>query len=216
MSHRRLKVYGGTPDSQGTHQRPLPTWIDDFLTECIEPFLASTPPLDETQKSRKADHVLLNEYSEGMGIGAHFDGPLYHERVLVMNLQSPATMYFYHIHEKTLVEAFSLVLEPRSLLIFEGTLYNELKHGIPNATHDDLSGKNAPQNLNHLSAPVKALLASGNPLARGELPRLSLTLCSIRRQSSMLSNHLEHWHDLMRANLMIGDQAGRIQPFSNK
>jgi alkylated DNA repair protein alkB family protein 6 len=183
LSHRRLKVFGGTPDAQGTYQRPLPTWVDDFVSECLVPYLASTPPLNEEEKSAVPDHVLLNEYSGGMGIGAHYDGPLYHERVVVLNLQSPATIYFYKEEQNGLVEALSLVLEPRSLLIFEGKLYSELKHGIPNATQDDLSGKPKPQNYAMLSAQNRALLDANQPIPRGELPRLSLTLRKIKYQA---------------------------------
>jgi len=148
------------------------------------PFLATTPPLDERDLTTKPDHVLLNEYSGGMGIAPHFDGPLYLERVLVLNLQSPAVMYFYHVSPNGLQEAFSLVLEPRSLLIFEGRLYSELKHGIVNATEDDLSAKSLPLNYRLLSSPIRALLDSGKPLSRGTLPRLSLTLRKIRFQAS--------------------------------
>lgn len=118
-----------------------------------------------------------------MGIAPHYDGPLYRERVLVLNLQSPAVMYFYHVNETGLDEAFSLVLEPRSLLIFEGKLYTELKHGIVNATEDDLSAKSPPLNARLLSAETRALLASGTPLSRGTHPRLSLTLRKIRFQA---------------------------------
>lgn len=144
------------------------------------PFLDSTPPLNEKENAAKADHVLLNEYSGGMGIAPHFDGPLYRERVLVLNLQSPAVMYFYRVLETGLEEAFSLVLEPRSLLVFEGKLYTELKHGIENAKEDDLSAKSAPLNFRLLSSETRALLELGKPLPRGLEPRLSLTLRKIR------------------------------------
>jgi hypothetical protein len=149
---------------------------------CTEPFLAATPPLEAVSGDQKPNHVLLNEYSGGMGIAAHFDGPLYYNRVLVLNLQSPATLYFYKEkvgESQHLTPVFSVVLEPRSLLVFEGELYTSLKHGIPNAIQDDLR-ELPPANSRFLSAETRALLDAGEPLSRGFLPRLSLTLRKIR------------------------------------
>lgn len=164
--------------------KPLPTWIDEFLDHCAEPFLANTPPLEAADdRSQKSNHVLLNEYSGGMGIAPHFDGPLYNQRVLVLNLQSPAVMWFYHVKADStpsLIPAFNLVLEPRSLLIFEGSLYTELKHGIENGAQDDLSGK-TPANLRLLDAALQERFLHGDAIiSRGSLPRLSLTLRRIK------------------------------------
>lgn len=184
LSHRRLKVFGGTPDAQGTQKRPLPTWIDDFVTECLEPFIAGTPEWNSDEGANQMpNHVLLNEYSGGMGIAPHFDGTLYHQRVFVLNLQSQAVIWFWHVKEddpSSLSPAFNLLLEPRSLLIFEGRLYKELKHGIENSIEDDVSGERAPSNLRLISEENRLLVASTTPIKRGSAPRLSLTLRKIR------------------------------------
>ena len=76
-------------------------------------------------------------------------------------------------------EAFCLVLEPRSLLIFEGALYTDYKHGIANAKEDDVSSRKIG-NIRFLSSPS---CDTSLPLSRGNLPRLSLTLRSIKHRS---------------------------------
>lgn len=275
LSHRRLMVFGGTPDAQGTLKRALPTWMDAFIDNCVNPFLKGTPPIDDF---KKFDHVLLNEYSQGSGIAPHLDGPLYDSRVCVLNLQSRAVISFYkeeiaiekpsslssnhqstpltvdsndhqshpqsseskvpikpssteqssnqsetlipsttkqdeapspspsslHANHQshstadasstmlptpktpspTLKEVFCLVLEPRSLLIFEGALYKDYKHGIANAKEDDLRGRTiANASSFFLSSDSLDSIASSSLLSRGNLPRLSLTIRSIKNRS---------------------------------
>lgn len=76
----------------------------------------------------KLNQVLLNEYSNGKGISPHQDGALYHSFAAVLSLESPAIIEFYKEkinfveYKKTLDTSekcvMSLVLQPRSLLVF--------------------------------------------------------------------------------------------------
>lgn len=206
LSHRRLKVYGGTPDYQSTFTKPLPKWIQNFITNCLVPTLKTAPNTNSSNDQDVPNHVLLNEYSEGMGIAPHCDGPLYHDRVAVLNLQSPALIHFYHIeNDQKLTVAFSVYLEPRSLLVFEDDLYTNLKHGIPNSMEDDLSQQDKLVNIHLLSEKTRNLLSSPSTsiLSRGTLPRLSLTIRKLKNSGKRQEDDLTQAEkdDLKRAEV---------------
>ncbi|XP_050215622.1 uncharacterized protein LOC126666793 isoform X2 [Mercurialis annua] len=105
------------------------------------------------------NHVLINEYLPDQGIMPHQDGPAYFPVVAILSLESPVVMDFIpHARlresvdaltsnlankgpsEKALAtetdkfmdnhHAFSVVLMPRSLLIFKVNAYSDYLHGI--------------------------------------------------------------------------------------
>ena len=77
----------------------------------------------------------------------HLDGPLYSSTIATVNLGSHTVLNFYNYKERDKV-AFSLFLEPRSLLIQAGNMYDNYLHGIEEKYEDivDNSILNVPSN----------------------------------------------------------------------
>jgi len=101
-------------------------------------FPAATPP----------NSVALNQYSPTEGIAPHADGPIYIPRVAILSLGSPAVFRFYgrqpdlgrHIewnpetdtprHEARGPPIETILLQPRSLLLFRGAAFREHCHEV--------------------------------------------------------------------------------------
>ncbi|CBN80039.1 conserved unknown protein [Ectocarpus siliculosus] len=84
---RRLQIHGGTPHPSGMVEEELPAFLQEVCDALVEAgvFPESSPP----------NHVLLNEYSDGQGIGPHKDGPLYEGRVAILSLGKEAFLDFW-------------------------------------------------------------------------------------------------------------------------
>lgn len=74
---------------------------DLFLTVYVSlsppaliPRSALSPAPGVFPSDQPPNHILLNEYRDGQGIGPHKDGPLYHPMVAVLSLGSPADIHF--------------------------------------------------------------------------------------------------------------------------
>ena len=95
------------------------------------------------------NHVLINEYEIGDGILHHTDGPMYHDIVAIFSLSSSCLMTFkrkletHEIDSSNDGDIFSVLLRPRSLLVFNNAVYTHYMHGIANAT-SDIVGSTAP------------------------------------------------------------------------
>jgi alkylated DNA repair protein alkB family protein 6 len=95
------------------------------------------------------NNVRVHDYHVGHGIAPHCDGPIYIPKVAIVSLKTPVVMSFYekrapyedameHYNDtfkfdgKIAAEKplFSLVLEPRSCIIFQEDVYNFHPHGI--------------------------------------------------------------------------------------
>uniref|UniRef100_A0A8C5WMI1 Fe2OG dioxygenase domain-containing protein n=1 Tax=Leptobrachium leishanense TaxID=445787 RepID=A0A8C5WMI1_9ANUR len=126
-----------------------------------------------------ANHVLVNEYKAGEGIMPHEDGPLYYPTVTTISLGAHILLDFYlPVDQESLEEqhqvnkteeqrhVFSLLLEPRSLLLLREDLYTSYLHGIRPVTCDALSPRVA--NLEHCHAHPDHMLQRGT--------RVSLTI----------------------------------------
>jgi alkylated DNA repair protein alkB family protein 6 len=96
-------------------------------------------------ESKQANHVLLNEYRPGQGILPHLDGDLFTPVICTVSLKSHTVLSFYETIDesaascKTLEERllFQLLLQPRSLLVLKGDLYEKYLHGI-DEIHSDV------------------------------------------------------------------------------
>lgn len=103
------------------------------------------------------NNVRVHEYAVGHGIAPHVDGPIYVPKVAILSLQSPVLMSFYPkqvAHENVMEHyedtfkfdgpiakqkpIFSIILEPRSLLIFAEDAYYAYPHGISDKAEDSL------------------------------------------------------------------------------
>jgi len=108
---------------------------------------------------REANHVLVNEYKAGQGILPHLDGPLFYPTITTISLASHTLLDFYrpmsnsadspqedgaieNAQNETSFESrymMSLLLHPRSLVIFKEDMYNVYLHGIKETSHDTVS-----------------------------------------------------------------------------
>ncbi len=72
-------------------------------------------------------------------IQPHLDGPLYFPTIATVSLGSHTVLDFYKSGERDKV-SFSLFLEPRSLLIQQGYIYENYLHGIDEKFEDIIDG----------------------------------------------------------------------------
>jgi alkylated DNA repair protein alkB family protein 6 len=113
------------------------------------------------------NHVLLNEYQPGQGILPHTDGPAYASRTATLSLKSDTLLNFTKRLRPEQVGVVDnspkvqLLLEARSLVVFEEEAYLDYCHGIEMDTVQEYA----------LKVCVNALV--GTKVERGH--RLSLT-----------------------------------------
>ena len=130
-ANRRLQRWGGEVTPKGLENiEALPPWL-----EKISETLSS-----EKITEKKTNHVLLNEYPPGIGIMPHTDGPLYHPYVVILSLGSHACFEFFkdYANYKAEQNVAKLLVEPRSLLIFEKEAYTKFLHSIHDSVLDSI------------------------------------------------------------------------------
>ena len=103
------------------------------------------------------NNIRIHEYEQGEGIAPHVDGPIYVPLVAIISLASTSVMAFYprrepydqpmeHYNDTFKFDGeivqqrphMSVVLEPRSLLIFRSEAYSHYPHGISDKKVDIL------------------------------------------------------------------------------
>ncbi|KAF3648970.1 ent-kaurenoic acid oxidase family protein, partial [Capsicum annuum] len=155
------------------------------------------------------NHVLINEYLPNQGIMPHQDGPAYYPVVAILSLGSPVVIDFtphpnlsirVGTRENSVDDEisdqeaavrnsceqldnfhpFSIILMPRSLLIFKDMVYSDYLHGIKDS---EVQGCNKAVNvtnvqnhgvLQHSSGSAKALDIDDTVICRAST-RVSLT-----------------------------------------
>jgi len=85
------------------------------------------------------NHVLINEYDGGQGILPHKDGPLYYPRVAILSLLGTVKLDFRKSPKAE--PEMSLILKPRSLLVFDEDAYTSYFHGIDEVVLDEINEK---------------------------------------------------------------------------
>lgn len=106
-----------------------------FLKQIIQNVLVSSG-IFSGEDDCKPDHTLINFYDPGQGILHHTDGPKYLPRVAILSLSSSCIMTFkpylkpHEVGIKDGRDLFSVLLRPRSILIFEKEVYVDMMHGI--------------------------------------------------------------------------------------
>jgi len=174
LAARRLQNWGGLPHPRGMIAEDLPKW----LTKAVE----DVGRLD-LFKGRVPNHVLVNEYLPGQGIDPHLDGSLFYPTITTISLSSHTVLNFYapvtdtasNIPNYSQRLKFSLVLQPRSLLILQDECYSSLLHGIDSVDTDTVG----PGCLNVEAAGVEV----GQKLERGK--RVSLTIRVVPRTTKI-------------------------------
>lgn len=136
LSGRRLQSHGGVVHPKGLLQAPLPTWLQPLLQQLHSDtaVYGEQPP----------NHVLINAYRAGKGITPHEDGPAYWPGVCILSLAAPAVIRFWRKDGPTGLASVqgppqaSLLLQPRSLLVFAGDAYSHCLHGIHPVEEEEL------------------------------------------------------------------------------
>eukprot|EP00441_Pelagodinium_beii_P019835 CAMPEP_0197657768 /NCGR_PEP_ID=MMETSP1338-20131121/44833_1 /TAXON_ID=43686 ORGANISM="Pelagodinium beii, Strain RCC1491" /NCGR_SAMPLE_ID=MMETSP1338 /ASSEMBLY_ACC=CAM_ASM_000754 /LENGTH=253 /DNA_ID=CAMNT_0043234217 /DNA_START=222 /DNA_END=980 /DNA_ORIENTATION=- len=128
---KRTAMYGGKP-GPSFEPEALPSWLQK-LCESV----SASSAMEEVP-----NHVLVNQYQAGEGIMPHTDGPAYLPRAAILSLGSAVVFEFWrdHAHAKTGESPVSLLLPPRSLLVFEAEAYTSHLHGIADRRFDELQG----------------------------------------------------------------------------
>ncbi|XP_071497883.1 alpha-ketoglutarate-dependent dioxygenase alkB homolog 6-like [Diadema antillarum] len=152
LSHRRLQNWGGLPHPKGMIAEGLPKWLELYTQK-----VASLGVFED----HVPNHVLVNEYQPGQGIMPHEDGPLFYPTVTTISLGSHTFLDFYHRRNESRehngegdrdassgsdpppdTEPFmSLLLEPRSLLVLQGSMYTSHLHGITERATDSITDR---------------------------------------------------------------------------
>jgi alkylated DNA repair protein alkB homolog 6 len=175
LKRRRLLNLGGTPHPDGMIPVDLPKWA----TLPVFPKLSKLIPT-------KPNHILLNEYVKPSGICAHEDGPLYDAFVAIVSLGSPIPLRFTpkRRDDGSTKVSFSVLLMPRSLIVFTPPAYTEYLHAIPETDEDELDGTFVNLHLCGVGPDEKPRFEVGQLVPRGER-RLSLTYRRVKKTSKV-------------------------------
>lgn len=125
---RRVQNWGGVPSMDGLcSPQNLPELLEKLAIHCGK--MSAVFP-----ENKQPNHVLINEYNAGDGIMPHSDGPAYFPTVVILSLFSHTCFEF----RKSVSDApfKSVMIPPRSLLIFRGTYYHNVLHGIDSRSID--------------------------------------------------------------------------------
>ncbi|KAK7380178.1 hypothetical protein VNO78_32655 [Psophocarpus tetragonolobus] len=169
LKNRRLQNWGGVVHEKGLLPQVLPPWLINLTQKIYEEFELFPSALN---------HVLINEYLPKQGIMPHQDGPAYFPVVAILSLASPVVMDFTpHARFKLDFQCdidkdsngctfevgkdkwlddhhpFSVLLMPRSLLIFKDKAYSDYLHGIKDcAVHCYDGVVNETEALKHMES----------------------------------------------------------------
>ncbi|KAF8096098.1 hypothetical protein N665_0317s0005 [Sinapis alba] len=143
LKNRRLQNWGGMVHEKGLVPQELPSWLTKITTKIHE---------SSGLFPSAINHVLINEYHPDQGIMPHQDGPAYFPVVAILSLGSPVVMDFSPhlrlrssgddddisrdlsgksgVSERDNQNSFSVLMMPRSLLIFKDEAYSDYLHGI--------------------------------------------------------------------------------------
>ncbi|CAA7020898.1 unnamed protein product [Microthlaspi erraticum] len=185
LKNRRLQNWGGMVHEKGLVPQELPSWLTK-ITEKIHESSGLFPSA--------INHVLINEYHPDQGIMPHQDGPAYFPVVAILSLGSPVVMDFSpHLRlrssdddvsrdqntgaaescvpetERDNQHSSSVLLMPRSLLIFKDEAYSDFLHGISDRP---------TQSYNQVVNEAEALAVSrkdGDKILHRDQTRVSLT-----------------------------------------
>lgn len=143
LKNRRLQSWGKSiPGSTATAaDEKLPPWLSNISNALVQSGVF--------ERVEIPNHVLINEYQIGDGILHHTDGPMYRDIVAILSLSSSCLMTFkrklatHEIDSRNDGDIFSMLLRPRSLLVFNNSVYSNFMHGIANST-SDVIGSTSP------------------------------------------------------------------------
>lgn len=134
-TQRRIQQYGYQYDyrygsfASSTYLGALPNWVQRLANRLTnEGFMPNI-----------SDQVIVNEYQPGEGIVKHIDCiPCFSSTIITLSLGSACVMEFTHSQTK---ENIKILLEPGSMLIFQGEARYVWQHGIAACKQDNYQGK---------------------------------------------------------------------------
>lgn len=129
VAGRRLQRWGGEVTPNGLILKDDETIPLFFQSICQRLHKSGIFPENEP------NHILVNEYDGDQGIMHHQDGPAYYPRVCIITLEGSSALSFKKTFQSP-TEVQNVIVEPRSLLIFEEELYTSYLHGIDNKWDD--------------------------------------------------------------------------------
>lgn len=128
----------------------IPEWLDKYCKKIskLGVFEENVP-----------NHILINEYLPKQGIMPHVDGPMYYPTVTTISLGSHTLLDFYKPLNSDAESTersderyvFSLLLEPKSLLVLQDDMYKVYLHGIRELSEDVLTKDSKILNYEHLN-----------------------------------------------------------------
>ncbi|KAJ4391849.1 hypothetical protein N0V93_005469 [Gnomoniopsis smithogilvyi] len=189
LSHRRLQTWPSDLVQNRLLDAPLPAWLNEPVVSRLLsiPLTADEPAhLFTASPHKRPNHVLINEYTPGIGIMPHKDGAAYHPVVCTVSLGASLCLDIYRSKDDGALDtepAYRILQEPRSLLISTDDIYTEYLHGIADVEKDvDLSADTVV-NWDMLRAPET--LVNGQNL---RATRTSLTYRDVLKVSKLGSN----------------------------
>lgn len=109
----------------------LPDWLQELAERMQSDGIVSYLP----------DQAIINEYEPGQGIGAHIDSAEHWGEVVTsLSLCSAAVM---ELTRET--ACVSVLLEPRSLIVFRGESRYKWRHGMARRLQDTTDGNTIPR-----------------------------------------------------------------------
>ena len=197
VSGRRLQNLGGVVHPKGLIPTPVPEWLAAQMAKVR----ASAGDL----LPAPINHVLVNEYQPGDGILPHQDGAAYYPAVAIVSLGCDAVMRFAPRRDETSNETktktsnddgsvsrpFGVFLPRRSLLVFDGALYERYLHGIDAVREDvidatvanrgDVAANDSSKIRSHFcDEDFAAANVDAFPTLRRDRVRVSMTFRNVR------------------------------------
>ncbi|KAJ6625973.1 hypothetical protein B0H10DRAFT_1870821 [Mycena sp. CBHHK59/15] len=209
LANRRLQLWGGELTSKNV-----------LVTQAMPPCVDTYPDIIARLKTIGSftasphgapNHIILNEYLPGQGIMPHEDGPAYFPVVATISLGSHAVFHYYQYKQDALgatpesraegrsidsTPVLSILLEPRSVVISERSLYTTHLHAIRAVEEDSITAGNAenPPMLTDLGVPIAnwdkvtgdetiRLMSEGGTLKRSA--RYSLTCRDVEKVAQL-------------------------------
>ncbi|WFC97657.1 hypothetical protein MYAM1_000376 [Malassezia yamatoensis] len=181
-AHRRLQYWGGqvAEKTNVLVSEPLPQFLVEY--PALVQRIAATGAFANS-KHGKPNHCLVNEYEPGQGIMPHNDGSAYFPAVATLSLGSAILLDIFEYQDESTptTPAFSILQEPRSLLITHGSAYQQYLHGIAARDLDTAEDLNKVINRDMLTNPE---LRTALHLQRDR--RLSMTFRDVERVAPRL------------------------------
>ncbi|HEY9675472.1 MAG TPA: alpha-ketoglutarate-dependent dioxygenase AlkB [Waterburya sp.] len=134
-ANRRIQQYGYQYDYKNgsfvssSYLGTLPDWVQSIANRLADDGLMPNIP----------DQVIVNEYQPNQGIVSHIDcTPCFGNTIITLSLGSACVMEFRHPQTQ---ETARILLQPRSLLIFQGEARYVWEHGILACEQDNYQGR---------------------------------------------------------------------------